>query len=133
MRKIFAAAALTASIATGLAVAPAAAQATTAGAQTSTGFWGKYYSSNHDAYAYGKVFKSHGKVYTKWYGYSKDTHKPAYVWFKYYRDGGWHTKVYGWSGHKSGGTWGYKGIKKIYTWTCWGSKFDNCGGKHRIY
>src|ERR1700754_273406 len=94
MRKVFAAAALAGSIAvTGLAVAPAAQAATApaaaAATATSAGNWGKYYSSNHKAYTYGKTWKQNGKVYTKWYG-KEFSPKHGYVWFRYYAGGSWH-------------------------------------------
>ncbi|GAA2644235.1 MULTISPECIES: hypothetical protein [Nonomuraea] len=132
MRKFLVAAALAGSVATGLAVAPAA-QAATVEASASTGGWGKYFSSDGKAYTFGKTFKSHGKVYTQWHGVDKFGGKRGYVWFEYYKGGHWNKFSQGWDG-KHSGSWNGKGIKKIYTYTCWGSsKFDNCGKKFRIY
>ncbi|MFI6320803.1 hypothetical protein ACIBG8_24915 [Nonomuraea sp. NPDC050556] len=134
MRKLLAAAALTASVATGLAVsAPAqAATSTTVSTSTFSSNWGKYYSDNNYAYNYGKVYKSHGKVYTKWYGVDRHSGGHGYVWFGYYKNGSWHKFSQSFEGHGSG-LWSGSGIKKIYTYTCWGSKFDHCGDKHFIY
>ncbi|MGP3914861.1 hypothetical protein [Nonomuraea sp. 10N515B] len=137
MRKVLAAAALAGSIAvTGLAVAAPAAQAATAtqtaaSTATSMGNWGKYYSSNHKAYTYGKTWKQNGKVYTKWYG-KEFTAKHGYVWFNYYSGGSWHKFYRQWDGSYSE-TWSKHGIKKLYTYTCWGGKFSYCGSPHRIY
>ncbi|WP_219466441.1 hypothetical protein [Nonomuraea rhizosphaerae] len=134
MRKFLAAAALTGSVAAGLALATAPAQAATQTATataSSSGNWGKYYSSNHKAYSYGKTYKQGGKVYTHWYGYEKSP-KHGYVWFKYYSGGSWHQFYREWN-NKHNETWGKSGIKKVYTWTCWGGKFKYCGSSHRIY
>ncbi|MEU7899520.1 hypothetical protein AB0B45_42545 [Nonomuraea sp. NPDC049152] len=132
MRKFLAVAAIAGSALTGLAVAPAA-QAATTQANTSTSSWGKYFSSDSKAYTFGKTFSSHGKVYTNWYGVEKFGGKHGYVWFEYYKGGKWYKFAQGWDG-KHNSSWNGHGIKKIYTYTCWGdSKFDNCGSKHRIY
>ncbi|MEQ4714975.1 hypothetical protein [Nonomuraea sp. B19D2] len=133
MRKILAAAALAGSIAvTGLAVAPAAQAATaTASTTTSISKWGKYYSSNHKAYTYGMTWKKNGKVHTHWYG-KEFTPKKGYVWFKYYSGGSWHKFVEDWDGSYHA-TWSKRGIKKLYTYTCWGSPSTYCGSVHRIY
>ncbi|MFI6596550.1 hypothetical protein ACIBHX_09880 [Nonomuraea sp. NPDC050536] len=131
MRKVLAAAALAGSVAlTGLAVAAPAAQASTA-SQTSVHNWGKYYSSNHKAYDYGYTWESHGRVYTKWYG-KEFTPKYGYVWFKYYSGGSWHKFYRKWDGSYSE-TWSGSGIKKIFTYTCWGSPTSYCGASFRIY
>ncbi|SEG99693.1 hypothetical protein SAMN05444920_113289 [Nonomuraea solani] len=137
MRKVLAAAALAGSFAlTGLAVAPAAQAATSATSATqatsSMGNWGKYYSSNKKAYTYGKTWSKGGKVYTHWYG-KEFTPKKGYVWFRYtFKNGGSGKHFYAWNGsyHHQ---WSLKGIKKLYTYTCWGGKFKYCGGQHRIY
>ncbi|NUP02345.1 MAG: hypothetical protein HOW59_30925 [Nonomuraea sp.] len=135
MRKVLAAAALAGSFAvTGLAVAPAAQAATATQATTqatSSSNWGKYYSSNHKAYTFGRTYKSHGKVYTHWYG-RESSPRSGYVWFKYYSNGSWHQFYKGWNGSHDE-TWSGRGIKKIYTWTCWDGRFKYCGGQHRIY
>ncbi|MGN9836506.1 hypothetical protein ACTMTI_00155 [Nonomuraea sp. H19] len=136
MRKFLAAAAFAGSIAvTGLAVAPAAQAATAtqsaAATATSVSNWGKYYSSNHKAYTYGKTWKQNGKVYTKWYG-KESTPKKGYVWFKYYSGGSWHKFYRGWDGSYNE-TWSKKGVKKLYTYTCWESPRKYCGASHRIY
>ncbi|TMR91942.1 hypothetical protein [Nonomuraea basaltis] len=137
MRKVLAATALAGSIAlTGLAVAPAAqaATATQTAASTATtmGNWGKYYSSNKKAYTYGKTWKKNGKVYTHWYG-KEFTPKNGYVWFRYeYSNGGTGKHFYSWNNSENH-TWSKKGIKKLYTYTCWGGKFKYCGSVHRIY
>ncbi|MFI7127701.1 hypothetical protein ACIBQ1_18520 [Nonomuraea sp. NPDC050153] len=133
MRKMLAAATLAGSIAvTGLAVAPAAQAATaTQSTVTSISSWGKYYSSNHKAYTYGKTWKKNGKVYTHWYG-KESTPKKGYVWFKYYSGGKWHKFVQAWDGSYQA-TWSKFGIKKLYTYTCWGGAFKYCGPEHRIY
>ncbi|WP_043623483.1 hypothetical protein [Nonomuraea candida] len=137
MRKVFAATALAGSIAlTGLAVAPAAqaapasAGATRAGA--SLGGWGTYHSGNQKAYTFGKTFRSGGRVHTHWHGKEFSPRK-GYVWFRYeFKNGGTGKRFYGWNGsyqHK----WSIKGIKKLYTYTCWGGKATFCGPSHRIY
>ncbi|MEV4069571.1 hypothetical protein ACGFJC_16825 [Nonomuraea fuscirosea] len=140
MRKILAAAAIAGSVTVaGLAAAPAAQAATsTAGSTASStaaagsqGSWGKYYSSNHKAYTYGKTYKSYGKVYTHWYG-KEYSPKYGYVWFKYYAGGKWYKFSHRWNGSYDT-TWSGKGIKKIYTYTCWGGKYKYCGPSHRIY
>ncbi|MEV0592106.1 hypothetical protein [Nonomuraea cavernae] len=137
MRKILAAAALAGSIATGLALAaPAQAATATVAAPASAQpapvhKWGKYYSSNHKAYNYGYTWKSKGKVYTKWYG-KESTSKHGYVWFKYYSNGSWHKFYRKWNGSHSE-TWSRSGVKKVYTYTCWGSPSKYCGSSHRIY
>jgi hypothetical protein len=137
MRKVLAAAAFAGSIAiTGLAVAPAAQAATTtqSAAQTATsmGNWGKYYSSNHKAYTYGKTWKQNGKVYTHWYG-KEYTPKQGYVWYRYeYKNGSTGKRYYSWNGSYDA-IWSLKGIKKLYTYTCWGGKYTYCGPVHRIY
>ncbi|GAA1758960.1 hypothetical protein ACBR40_32775 [Nonomuraea sp. AD125B] len=133
MRKLFAAAALAGSIAvTGLTLAaPAAQAATSQTTASSVKSWGKYYSSNRKAYTYGKTWKSGGRVYTHWYG-KESTPKKGYVWFKYYSGGNWHSFYRGWNGsyHE---TWSQPGIKKLYTYTCWGGPTKYCGPTHRIY
>ncbi|GAA2215447.1 hypothetical protein GCM10009850_109150 [Nonomuraea monospora] len=132
MRKLLAATALAGSMAfAGLAVAPAAQAATTASASTASASWGKYYSSNNKAYTYGKTYKSGSKVYTHWYG-KEYSPKHGYVWFKYYSGGKWHKFYRHWNGSYDA-TWSGKGIKKIYTWTCWGGKYKYCGSQHRIW
>jgi hypothetical protein len=137
MRKVLAATALAGSIAlTGLAVAPAAQAATTtrtaASAATSMGNWGKYYSSNHKAYTYGKTWQKSGKVYTHWYG-KESTKKKGYVWFRYeFHNGGGGKHFYGWNGSYDH-TWSKGGIEKLYTYTCWGGPTTYCGPVHRIY
>ncbi|SEF79516.1 hypothetical protein SAMN05444920_101683 [Nonomuraea solani] len=131
MRKTLAIAALVGSTAiTGLALSPAAAQASTQ--STTTVQWGKFFSSDNKAYTYGKTWKSHGKVFTKWYGVDKVGGKKGWVWFEYYKNGGWHKFNKSWDG-KVVGAWSGRGIKKVYTYTCWAGKFDNCGRKYRIY
>jgi hypothetical protein len=138
MRKMLTTAALVGSMAvTGLALAPAAAQAatttaTTASTATTTVSWGKFFSSDHKAYTFGKTWGGHGKVFTKWYGVDKFGGKKAWVWFEYYKNGSWHRFNKAWDG-KVTGAWSGHGIKKIYTFTCWEGKFDNCGKKYRIY
>ncbi|PRX53601.1 hypothetical protein B0I32_127190, partial [Nonomuraea fuscirosea] len=90
MRKTFAIAALAGSMAlTGLALSPAAAQASTT-TTTHTGTnWGKFFSSDHKAYTFGKTWESHGKVFTKWYGVDKVGGKKGWVWFEVYQGGHW--------------------------------------------
>ncbi|MEU8246959.1 hypothetical protein [Nonomuraea sp. NPDC048916] len=141
MRKVLAAAALAGSITTGLALAAPAQAATAtvtatlaapAAAQSApVNKWGKYYSSNHQAYSYGHTWKSNGKVYTKWYG-KESTSEFGYVWFKYYSNGSWHKFYKKWDGSHSE-TWSRGGIKKVYTYTCWSSPTKYCGSSHRIY
>ncbi|MFI6505198.1 hypothetical protein [Nonomuraea typhae] len=133
MRKFLVAAALAGSVATGLAFAPAAQAATETA--TSAGSWGPYFSSNGKAYAKGTTFKRGGYVYTSWSGKEKykGDNKYGYVWFDYYKGGKWHSLYRKWDGF-GGNTWKDKGIKKIYTYTCWGGHAKAyCGGKHRIY
>ncbi|UBU12658.1 hypothetical protein [Nonomuraea gerenzanensis] len=138
MRKTLTIAALAGSMAvTGLALGPAAAQAatqtTTTTASTVTVVkWGKFFSSDRKAYTYGKTWASGGKVFTKWYGVDKVGGKKGWVWFEYYQNGSWHKFNKSWDG-KVVGAWSGKGIKKVYTFTCWAGKFDNCGKKYRIY
>jgi hypothetical protein len=139
MRKTLTIAALAGSMAvTGLALTPAAQAATqtttataTTTATTGTG-WGKFFSSDHKAYTFGKTWKSGGKVHTKWYGVDKIGGKKGWVWFEYYQNGSWHRFNKSWDG-KVVGAWSGHGIKKVYTFTCWAGKFDNCGKKYRIY
>ncbi|RVX38506.1 hypothetical protein EDD27_0818 [Nonomuraea polychroma] len=136
MRKILAMATLAGSMAvTGLALAPAAqAQAATqtTTAATTAVKWGKFFSSDHKAYTFGHTFKQGDYLYTKWYGVDKTGGKKGWVWFEYYQNGGWHKFNRAWDG-KVVSSWKGKGIKKIYTFTCWAGKFDNCGKKYRIY
>ncbi|MET8866861.1 hypothetical protein ABZW11_28295 [Nonomuraea sp. NPDC004580] len=136
MRKTFAIAALAGSMAvTGLAMsapAQAATQAATQTAHSAGTSWGKFFSSDHKAYTFGKTWKSHGKVYTKWYGVDKRGGKKGWVWFEVYQNGHWTKFNKAWDG-KVVGTWSGRGIKKVYTFTCWAGKFDNCGKKYRIY
>ncbi|TMR94726.1 hypothetical protein [Nonomuraea basaltis] len=138
MRKTLALATLAGSMAvTGLALTPAAQAATqtaTAATQstTTTVKWGKFFSSDGKAYTYGKTWKQGGKVYTKWYGVDKVGGKKAWVWFEFYQNGSWHKFNKSWDG-KVVGAWSGRGIKKVYTFTCWEGKFDNCGRKYRIY
>ncbi|MEV4568623.1 hypothetical protein AB0K12_33055 [Nonomuraea sp. NPDC049419] len=126
MRKTLAIAALAGSMAvTGLAMtAPAQASAGTS--------WGKVFSSDHKAYTFGKTWKSGGKVFTKWYGVDKRGGKKGWVWFEVYQNGHWTKFNKAWDG-KVVGTWSGHGIEKVYTFTCWAGKFDNCGKKYRIY
>ncbi|WP_246089870.1 hypothetical protein [Nonomuraea deserti] len=129
MRKALTVSALAGSMAvTGLALAPAAAQAST----HSTTSWGKFFSSDHKAYTFGKAWKSHGKVFTKWYGVDKRGGKQAWVWFEVYQNGHWKRFNKAWDGQVAG-AWRGHGIEKVYTFTCWAGKFDNCGKKYRIY
>ncbi|MFI6293362.1 hypothetical protein ACIBEJ_17355 [Nonomuraea sp. NPDC050790] len=133
MRKFLVAAAIAGSVAGGLALAPAAQASTDT--SSSAGFWGSYFSSNGKAYAKGKTFKSGGYVHTAWAGKEKfgGDKKYGYVWFEYYKGGSWHKFYRHWNG-SGGGTWKAKGIKKMYTYTCWGKQPNHyCGGKHRIY
>lgn len=131
MRKFLVAAAIAGSVATGLALSPAA-QATTD--TSSSGSWGNYFSSNGKAYTYGKTYKSGGYVHTYWYGKEKfaGDKKYGYIWFEYYKNGSWHKFYRHWDG-KGSDHWFQKDIKKIYTYTCWSSPSKYCGGKHRIY
>ncbi|MEO3874869.1 hypothetical protein ABGB18_39300 [Nonomuraea sp. B12E4] len=132
MRKVLAAAALAGSVAvTGLAVAPAAQAATATTAGASIGNWGKFYSSNHKAYTFGKTWKQNGRLYTKWYG-KEFSPKHGYVWFRYYSGGSWHKFSRGWNGSYSE-TWSKGGIQKLYTYTCWEGRFKYCGAPRRIY
>ncbi|MEV4170484.1 hypothetical protein [Nonomuraea sp. NPDC049709] len=137
MRKTLAIAALAGSMAvTGLALSPAAAQASTttqSAATQSTGTsWGKFFSSDGKAYTFGRTWKSGGKVFTKWYGVDKVGGKKGWVWFEVYQNGAWHKFNKSWDG-KVVGSWSGRGIGKVYTFTCWAGKFDNCGKKYRIY
>ncbi|MEV0824644.1 hypothetical protein [Nonomuraea rubra] len=130
MRKVLAATALAGSMVfAGLAAAPAAQAATQA--TGSPGSWGPYHSSGKKAYTYGKTYKSGKKVYTHWYG-KEYTPQYGYVWFKYYSGGKWYKFYKKWDGSHHG-VWSGKGIKKVYTWTCWGGKYSYCGSQHRIY
>ncbi|WP_219470927.1 hypothetical protein [Nonomuraea rhizosphaerae] len=142
MRKSFAAAALVGSMAlTGLALAPTAQAATQSQAQSqatvSAGTitivnWGKFFSSDRKAYTTGRTWKSGGVVHTTWHGFDKVGGKKGWVWFEYYKNGGWHKFNRSWDGKFTGG-FNLKGAKKVYTFTCWAGKFDNCGRKFRIY
>ncbi|MFC4113286.1 hypothetical protein [Nonomuraea zeae] len=134
MRKTLAIATLAGSMAvTGLALTPAAQAATqTASQSASSKSWGKFFSSDHKAYTFGKTWKSGGTVFTKWYGVDKVGGKKAWVWFEFYKNGSWHKFNRAWDG-KVTGSWSGRGIKKVYTFTCWAGKFDNCGRKYRIY
>ncbi|MFG1696196.1 hypothetical protein [Nonomuraea sp. NPDC049309] len=138
MRKALAITALAGSMTvTGLAMTPAAQAATqtaaAASAASSAGTsWGKFFSSDHKAYTFGKTWKSHGKVFTKWYGVDGRGGKKGWVWFEVYQNGRWVRFDKAWDG-KVVGTWSGRGISKVYTFTCWAGKFDNCGRKHRIY
>ncbi|MGP3955269.1 hypothetical protein ACTWPT_04680 [Nonomuraea sp. 3N208] len=132
MRKTLAAVTLAGSMAvTALALTPAA-QAATHSASTTTVSWGKFFSSDHKAYTFGKTFNHRGAVHTTWYGVDKVGGKKGWVWFEYYKNGSWHRFNHSWDG-KATGSWKGHGIKKIYTFTCWADKFDNCGKKYRIY
>ncbi|WP_327087690.1 hypothetical protein OIE66_36010 [Nonomuraea sp. NBC_01738] len=133
MRKFLVAAALTGAVATGLSAAPAAQAATDTTASSTN--WGNYFSSNGKAYSYGRTYKSGGYVHTYWYGKEKfgGDKKYGYVWFEYYKDGSWHKFSRFFNG-KGNDHWSKRDVKKIYTYTCWGSTpFKYCGGKHRIY
>lgn len=141
MRKTLAAAALAASMAgTVIALAPAAQaaaqpQATVTAASQSTGstkHWGKFFSADRKAYTFGKTYKKHGVVYTTWHGVDKVGGKRSWVWFEVYQGGAWKKFNRSWDG-KVTGSWKGAGIKKVYTYTCWAGKFDNCGKKYRIY
>ncbi|TDD25746.1 hypothetical protein [Nonomuraea diastatica] len=138
MRKALAIATLAGSMAvTGVALTPAAQAATQSAATTTaaasyTGVsWGKFFSSDRKAYTFGKTWKKHGKVYTKWYGVDKHGGKKAWVWFEVYQNGRWKRFNKAWDG-KVVGSWSGRGVKKAYTFTCWAGKFDNCGRKYRI-
>jgi hypothetical protein len=129
MRKTFAIAALAGSMAvTALAVAPAAAQASS----YSTTSWGKFFSGDGRAYTFGKTWESGGKVFTKWYGVDRRGGEKGWVWFEVYRNGHWKRFNQAWDGRVAG-AWQGHGIRKVYTFTCWAGKFDNCGKKYRIY
>ncbi|WP_236667335.1 MULTISPECIES: hypothetical protein [unclassified Nonomuraea] len=143
MRKTLAIATLAGSMAvTGIALTPAAQAATQAATQStattaadafhSGGSWGKFFSSDRKAYTFGKTWKQHGKVHTKWYGVDKRGGKKAWVWFEVYQNGHWKRFNKAWDG-KVVGSWSGRGVKKAYTFTCWAGKFDNCGRKYRIY
>ncbi|MGW0810189.1 hypothetical protein [Nonomuraea sp. NPDC002799] len=139
MRKALATATLIGSMAvTGIALTPAA-QATTRTATTSATQagttivnWGKFFSSDGKAYTFGKTWKSDGKVFTKWHGVDKKGGKKAWVWFEVYQNGSWRKFNQVWDG-KVSGSWSGRKIKKVYTFTCWAGKLDNCGRKYRIY
>ncbi|TMR25656.1 hypothetical protein ETD86_00575 [Nonomuraea turkmeniaca] len=129
MRKTLAAVTLAGSMAvTALALTPAAQAATSTG----TISWGKFFSSDHKAYTFGKTAEHGGGVHVKWYGVDKVGGKKGWVWFEYYKNGSWHRFNHSWDGKVTSG-WKGHGIKKIYTFTCWAGKFDNCGKKYRIY
>ncbi|MEV0196405.1 hypothetical protein [Nonomuraea sp. NPDC050691] len=137
MRKLIATAALAGSLAAGLALTAPAAQAataTTATASQSTSVhkWGKFYSKSHKAYTYGYTWKSHGRVYTKWYG-KESTPKSGWIWFRYEFKGGGGGKFSRPFDGSHSETWSKKGIKHVYTYTCWGGKFNDCGKVYRIY
>ncbi|MDR8408792.1 hypothetical protein MTP10_08575 [Nonomuraea sp. 3-1Str] len=138
MQKLIAAATLAGSLATGLALAAPAAQAATttatAGAARSAPVhkWGTFYSKSHRAHSYGYTWKSGGRVYTKWYG-KESTPKSGWIWFRYEVKGGGGGKfVRQWDGSRSE-TWSKKGLARVYTYTCWGGKFNDCGKVYRIY
>ncbi|MFI9559921.1 hypothetical protein [Nonomuraea endophytica] len=134
MRKFLVAAAIAGSVASGLALAPGAQASVDT--SSSAGFWGPYFSSNGGkAYAKGRTFKDNGYVHTTWSGKEKfgGDKKYGYVWFEYYKGGSWHKFYRHWNG-SGGDSWKAKGIKKMYTYTCWGKKPNHyCGSKHRIY
>ncbi|MEO3789164.1 hypothetical protein ABGB14_03085 [Nonomuraea sp. B10E15] len=145
MRKTLAIATLAGSMAvTGIALTPAAQAATQSTSSTTVsttvpttgasygGSWGKFFSSDHKAYTFGKTWKRHGKVHTKWYGVDKRGGKKAWVWFEVYQNGHWKKFNRAWDG-KVAGSWSGRGITRAYTFTCWAGKFDNCGRKYRIY
>ncbi|MEV0195229.1 hypothetical protein [Nonomuraea sp. NPDC050691] len=135
MRTTLAAAALAGSAAiTGLTLSPAAAQATprTATQSAATGVsWGKFFSSDHKAHTFGRTVKHGGKVHTTWHGVDMAGGKRAWVWFEVYQNGHWRTFDHSWDG-KTTGVWSGRGITKVYTFTCWAGKLDNCGRKYRI-
>ncbi|WP_433440443.1 hypothetical protein [Nonomuraea sp. CA-141351] len=133
MRKTLAITALAGSMAiTGIALTPAAQAATESTSYSMGTSWGKFFSSDHKAYTFGKTWKAGGQVFTKWYGVDKVGGKKGWVWFEYYQNGGWHKFNRSFDG-KVVGSWHGRGIKKIYTFTCWAGKFDNCGRRYRIY
>jgi hypothetical protein len=141
MRKTLAATLLAGSMAvSAIALAPGAQAAAqtgttvTAASQTvgSIHDWGKFFSSDRKAYTFGETGKRNGIVVTKWHGVDKVGGKRAWVWFEFYKDGAWHKFNRSWDG-KVVGSWSGRGIKKVYTFTCWAGKLDNCGRKYRIY
>ncbi|MEQ4719595.1 hypothetical protein [Nonomuraea sp. B19D2] len=129
MRKTLAIIALAGSMAvTGIAMTPAAQAATQS---TTTVKWGKFFSSDDKAYTFGKTWQAGGKVFTRWYGVDKVGGKKGWVWFEYYQNGDWHKFSRSFDGKAVEG-WHGRGITKVYTFTCWAGKFDNCGRKYRI-
>ncbi|NUW33192.1 hypothetical protein HTZ77_17390 [Nonomuraea sp. SMC257] len=132
MRTTLAAAALAATAAiTGLTLSPTTAHATTTSATTGV-VWGKFFSSDHKAYTFGKTVKHGDKIRTTWHGVDKPGGKRAWVWFEIYQNGHWRSFNHSWDG-KTTGVWSGRGITKVYTFTCWAGKNDNCGRKYRIY
>ncbi|MFD9942748.1 hypothetical protein ACFWYW_41585 [Nonomuraea sp. NPDC059023] len=133
MRKLLATTAIAGSIAAGLAIAPAAnAQSATTAAQSQSGIvvWKKLFSSDGKAYTRGVVQKTGpGAWRISWKGFDKVGGKKGYAWFRYQKNGQWKSRVTAWDGVTGTRQFELRGIKKLFTYTCWAGKFDNCGKK----
>ncbi|MFI6395050.1 hypothetical protein ACIBHY_52755 [Nonomuraea sp. NPDC050547] len=133
MRKLLAATAIAGSIAAGLAIAPAAnAQSATTAAQSQSGIvaWKKLFSSDGKAYTRGVVQKTGPGVWRiSWKGFDKAGGKKGYAWFRYQKNGQWKSRVTAWDGVTGIRQFELRGIKKLFTYTCWAGKADNCGKK----
>lgn len=132
MRKLLATTALAGSIAVGMSLTPAAAnaEAVTAHHQVSTSGWKKLFSSDGKAYTRGVVHKSApGVWHITWQGFDKLGGKKGYAWFRYQKNGQWKSRVTAWDGVTGPRQFTLRGIKKLVTYTCWAGKFDNCGEK----
>ncbi|MBB5081813.1 hypothetical protein [Nonomuraea endophytica] len=135
MRKLLAATAIAGSIAAGLAMAPAAnaqSTATATAAQSQSGIvgWKNLFSSDGKAYTRGVVQKTGpGAWRVSWKGFDKVGGKKGYAWFRYQKNGHWKSRVTAWDGTTGTRHFELRGIKKLFTYTCWAGKTANCGQK----
>ncbi|MFI6299055.1 hypothetical protein ACIBEJ_46220 [Nonomuraea sp. NPDC050790] len=137
MRKLLALTAVAGSIAAGVAMAPAAnaqstqaAQVAVAQGQSNVLAWKKLFSSDGKAYTRGVVQKTGpGAWRISWKGFDKVGGKKGYAWFRYQKNGQWKSRVTAWDGVTDIRRFELRGIKKLFTYTCWAGKTQNCGKK----
>ncbi|MBO3747157.1 hypothetical protein J5X84_13850 [Streptosporangiaceae bacterium NEAU-GS5] len=146
IRSILAGTAVVGALAAGVAMSPAAANASTASAVTaqSNHFFGPYYSDygrgedrGHRSYFKGFWFKRNGYYYFDSFAFDRDhDHQYSYFWVRWHDGSGTHSSFY-----KTFNTFHYvhkfkggHGFNDVDFRICEGSnRFDDCGSWHDVF